>query len=72
VPARIRTGIGNDRVWYVYKDLTTRVSSGSVETYSGDFTSSLEAIGGQTVKAVIVYAQLQAYRRSVSGIYVTL
>ncbi|EGF0614252.1 fimbrial protein, partial [Salmonella enterica subsp. enterica serovar Javiana] len=34
--------------------------SGSVETYSGDFTASLEAIGGQTVTAGSVNAQLQA------------
>ncbi|AUM33723.1 pilus assembly protein [Salmonella enterica subsp. enterica serovar Give] len=72
LPDRIRTGIGNARGWYGYKDLTTRVSSGSVETYSGDFTASLEAIGGQTVTAGSVNAQLQASRRSVSGIYVTL
>ncbi|EID3784060.1 fimbrial protein, partial [Salmonella enterica] len=43
-----------------YKDLTTRVSSGLVETYSGDFTASLEAIAGQTVTAGSVNAQLQA------------
>ncbi|VEA78646.1 fimbriae usher protein [Salmonella enterica subsp. arizonae] len=51
LPDRIKTGAGNARGWYGYKDLTTRVSSGSVETYSGDFTASLEAIGGQTVTA---------------------
>ncbi|EBT4152251.1 fimbrial protein, partial [Salmonella enterica subsp. enterica] len=36
------------------------VSSCSVETYSGDFTASLEAIAGQTVTAGSVNAQLQA------------
>ncbi len=60
LPDRIKTGTGNARGWYGYKDLTTRVSSGSVETYSGDFTASLEAIGGQTVTAGSVNAQLQA------------
>ncbi|MGS9074010.1 fimbrial usher protein StbD, partial [Salmonella enterica subsp. enterica serovar Infantis] len=45
---------------YGNKDLTTRESSGSVENYSGDFTASLEAIGGQTVNAGSVNEQLKA------------
>lgn len=54
-----KSGNGNSYGWYGFKDLTSIVSSGSVESYSGDFTASLEAIDGQTVTAGSVNAQLQ-------------
>lgn len=53
------TGTGNARGWYAYKDLTSLVSSGNEEIYSGDFTASLEAIPGQTIISGTVHAQLQ-------------
>ncbi|MBS1204297.1 MAG: stbD [Proteobacteria bacterium] len=59
LPDRSVTGTGNTRGWYAYKDLTSLTSSGSVNTYTGDFTASLEAISGQTVTPGRVNAQLQ-------------
>lgn len=53
------TGTGNSRGWYPYQALTSPVSSGSVTTYTGDFTASLEAIHGQSVLPGSVNAQLQ-------------
>ncbi|MEH4262178.1 fimbrial usher protein StbD [Klebsiella aerogenes] len=60
LPDRLSTGTGNTRGWYAYQDLTSLVSSGSTNIYSGDFTASLEAISGQTITAGTVNAQLQA------------
>lgn len=59
LPDRTSTGTGNTRGWYAYQDLTSLVSSDTVNTYSGDFTASLEALSGQTVTAGTVNAQLQ-------------
>ncbi|HEY2451249.1 MAG TPA: fimbrial usher protein StbD [Scandinavium sp.] len=59
LPDRASTGTGNSRGWYAYQNLTTLVSSDTVNTYSGDFTASLEALSGQTVTAGTVNAQLQ-------------
>lgn len=59
LPDRTSTGTGNNRGWYAYKDLTSLVSSGSSQIYSGDFTASLEALSGQTLTAGTVDAQLQ-------------
>ncbi|HEX4500296.1 MAG TPA: fimbrial usher protein StbD [Scandinavium sp.] len=59
LPDRSSTGTGNTRGWYAYQDLTSLVSSDTVNTYSGDFTASLEALSGQTVTAGTVNAQLQ-------------
>lgn len=59
LPDQSSMGTGNPRGWYAWKDLTTLVSSDTVETYSGDFTASLEALAGQTVTAGTVNAQLQ-------------
>jgi Fimbrial protein. len=59
LPDQSSMGTGNTRGWYAYKDLTTLLSSDTVDTYSGDFTASLEAISGQTVTAGTVNAQLQ-------------
>ena len=59
LPDQSSMGTGNTRGWYAYKDLTTLVSSDTVDTYTGDFTASLEAISGQTVTAGTVNAQLQ-------------
>lgn len=52
-------GTGNLRGWYAYQALTSPVSSGSVNTYTGDFIASLEAIHGQSVTPGSVNAQLQ-------------
>ena len=52
-------GTGNPRGWYAFKDLTTRVSSGSTEIYAGDFTASLEAINQEPIRPGTVNAQLQ-------------
>lgn len=60
LPDRSVTGTGNTRGWYAYQDLTSLTSSGAVNTYTGDFTASLEAISGQTVTPGTVNAQLQA------------
>ncbi|HHT2832583.1 fimbrial usher protein StbD [Klebsiella aerogenes] len=60
LPDRQSTGSGNSRGWYAYQDLTSLISSGSTNIYSGDFTASLEAISGQTITAGTVNAQLQA------------
>ncbi len=59
LPDRSSTGTGNARGWYAYQDLTSLVSSDTVNTYSGDFTASLEALNGQTITAGTVNAQLQ-------------
>lgn len=59
LPDRSVTGTGNTRGWYAYQDLTSLTSSGAVNTYTGDFTASLEAISGQTVTPGTVNAQLQ-------------
>ncbi|MDF7657754.1 fimbrial usher protein StbD [Erwiniaceae bacterium L1_54_6] len=59
LPNQSSTGTGNTRGWYGFKDLTSLVSSGTLETYTGNFTASLEAIDGQTVTAGTVNAQLQ-------------
>lgn len=59
LPDRATTGTGNARGWYAYQDLTSLVSSDTVNTWSGDFTASLEALNGQTVTAGTVNAQLQ-------------
>ncbi len=59
LPDRTLTGTGNGRGWYAYKDLTSQISSGGSDIYSGDFTASLEAISGQTITAGTVNAQLQ-------------
>ena len=59
LPDRTSTGTGNNRGWYAYKDLTSLVSSGSSQIYSGDFTASLEALSGQPITAGTVDAQLQ-------------
>ncbi|WP_202403365.1 fimbrial usher protein StbD [Pantoea sp. Taur] len=59
LPNLASTGTGNTRGWYAYTDLTSLVSSGSSNIYSGDFLASLEAISGQTVTAGTVNAQLQ-------------
>ncbi|EPT0360547.1 fimbrial usher protein StbD [Enterobacter cloacae] len=53
------TGSGNSGGWYAYQALTSLASSGAVNTYSGDFTASLEAIAGQSVTPGTVNAQLQ-------------
>ncbi|HDZ1059508.1 TPA: fimbrial protein, partial [Klebsiella pneumoniae] len=48
---------------YGYKELTVQTGKkdhGSVEIWHGDFTASLEALGGQTVTVGSVNAQLQA------------
>lgn len=63
LPDRMETGSGNTRGWYAYKDLTTfsgTKENGSIETWHGDFTASLEALSGQTVTVGSVNAQLQA------------
>ncbi|BBS91432.1 MULTISPECIES: fimbrial usher protein StbD [unclassified Klebsiella] len=59
LPNKVSTATGNSGGWYAYQDLTTLTSSGSVDTYTGNFTASLEAITGQTVTSGTVYAQLQ-------------
>ncbi|KEY43250.1 putative fimbrial usher protein StbD [Pantoea agglomerans] len=59
LPDRTVTGTGNSRGWYAYKDLTSQISSGGADIYSGDFTASLEALSGQTITAGTVNAQLQ-------------
>lgn len=59
LPDRASTGSGNARGWYAFQELTSLVSSDTVNTYSGDFTASLEALSGQTVTAGTVNAQLQ-------------
>lgn len=59
LPDRMTTGAGNSRGWYAYKDLTSLVSSGTTNIYSGDFTASLETIPGKTATAGNVNAQLQ-------------
>lgn len=59
LPDRTLTGTGNGRGWYAYKDLTSQISSGGSDIYSGDFTASLEAISEQTMTAGTVNAQLQ-------------
>lgn len=59
LPDRTLTGTGNGRGWYAYKDLTSQISSGGSDIYSGDFTASLEAISEQTITAGTVNAQLQ-------------
>lgn len=59
LPNLASTGTGNTRGWYAYTDLTSLVSSGSSNIYSGDFLASLEALSGQTVTAGTVNAQLQ-------------
>ncbi|MFN6817420.1 fimbrial protein, partial [Proteus mirabilis] len=63
LPDRMVTGSGSTRGWYAYKDLTTfsgTKENGSIETWHGDFTASLEALSGQTVTVGSVNAQLQA------------
>lgn len=52
-------GTGNPRGWYAFRDLTTLVSSGNTDIYTGSFTASLEAIGQQSVTPGTVNAQLQ-------------
>jgi hypothetical protein len=37
LPNLASTGTGNTRGWYAYTDLTSLVSSGSSNIYSGDF-----------------------------------
>ncbi|POW55411.1 fimbrial protein [Candidatus Pantoea alvi] len=59
LPDLSSTGTGNSRGWYGYKELTSQVSSGTGNIYSGDFIASLEAINGQTITAGAVNAQLQ-------------
>jgi len=59
LPDLSTTGTGNSRGWYAYKDLTSLISSGASDIYSGDFIASLEAINGQTITAGTVNAQLQ-------------
>lgn len=59
LPDRSTTGTGNSRGWYAYQDLTSLTSTGEVNTYTGDFTASLEALSGQTVTPGTVNAQLQ-------------
>ena len=63
LPDKVSTGTGNSRGWYGYKELTVLTSKkdrGSVEVWHGDFTASLEALGGQPVTVGSVNAQLQA------------
>ncbi|HCI5750133.1 TPA: fimbrial usher protein StbD [Klebsiella pneumoniae] len=63
LPDKTSTGTGNARGWYGYKELTVQTGKkdhGSVEIWHGDFTASLEALGGQTVTVGSVNAQLQA------------
>ncbi len=63
LPDRMVTASGSTRGWYAYKDLTTfsgTKENGSIETWHGDFTASLEALSGQTVTVGSVNAQLQA------------
>ena len=52
-------GTGNPRGWYAFRDLTTLVSSGNTDIYTGSFTASLEALGQQPVTPGTVNAQLQ-------------
>ncbi|VFS73689.1 putative fimbrial usher protein StbD [Kluyvera cryocrescens] len=59
LPDRGSSGTGNLRGWYAFKDLTSLASSGTTNSYRGDFTASLEAISGQTITAGTVNAQLQ-------------
>ncbi len=59
LPDKSITGAGNTRGWYAYQTLTSQTSSGAVNTYTGDFTASLEAISGQNVTPGTVNAQLQ-------------
>lgn len=59
LPDKSATGSGNTHGWYGYQSLTSLTSSGTVNTYTGDFTASLEAISGQTVTPGTVNAQLQ-------------
>ncbi|WP_058911423.1 fimbrial usher protein StbD [Entomohabitans teleogrylli] len=60
LPNLTATATGNNGGWYGYQQLTDASSSvGSIYTWTGDFTASLEAIPGKTVTSGSVYAQLQ-------------